>query len=72
MLALIVFDPRLSQDKDWLWNLYLLLLHKEEFANNQENMSKWSSMSICGLLFQWAITIKIQPSVLVLYMFIKK
>jgi hypothetical protein len=28
-------------------------------------VSEWSDMSTCGLLFQWASTIKIQLSVLV-------
>ena len=32
---------------------------------NQNNVSEWSDMSIRGLLFQWARTIKIQLSVLV-------
>ena len=36
-----------SKSKDWL-------------ARNQNNVSKWSDMSIRGLLFQWASTIKIQ------------
>jgi hypothetical protein len=34
-------------------------------ARNQNNMSEWSDISICGLLFQWANTIKIQLIVLV-------
>jgi hypothetical protein len=34
-------------------------------AQNQNNVSKWSNMSIRRLLFQWASTIKIQLSVLV-------
>ena len=40
-----------SKSKDWL-------------ARNQNNMSEWSDMSIHGLLFQRASTIKIQLSVL--------
>ena len=32
---------------------------------NQNNVSEWNDMSIHWLLFQWAITINIQPSVLV-------
>ena len=36
-----------SKIKDWL-------------ARNQNNVSEWSDMSMCGLLFQWANTIKIQ------------
>ena len=41
-----------SKSKDWL-------------AHNQDNVSEWSNMSIHGLLFQWASTIKIQRSVLI-------
>jgi hypothetical protein len=38
---------------------------KDWLALNQDNVSKWSNMSIHGLLFQWASTKKIQLSVLV-------
>ena len=38
---------------------------KDWLAQNQNNVSEWSYMSIRGLLFQWASTIKIQLSVLV-------
>jgi hypothetical protein len=34
-------------------------------AGNQDNVSEWGDMSIQGLLFQWASTIKIQLSVLI-------
>ena len=30
------------------------------FARNQDIMSKWSIMSVCGLLFQWDSILKIQ------------
>jgi hypothetical protein len=33
-------------------------------ARNQNNVFEWSDMSTCGLLFQWASTIKLQLSVL--------
>jgi hypothetical protein len=36
------------------------------FARNQNNVSEWSDMLTCRLLFQWASTIKIQLSVVVL------
>jgi len=36
-------------------------------ARKQDNVSAWGDMSFHGLLFQWAITIKFQLSVLVLY-----
>jgi hypothetical protein len=43
-----------KKSKDWLvWN--------------QDNVYRWVDMSIGGLLFQWASTIKIRLSVLVLY-----
>ena len=33
---------------------------KDWFIRNQDNVSEWGNMSIRGLLFQWASTIKIQ------------
>ena len=38
---------------------------KDWLARNQDNVSEWGDMSIRGLLFQWATTIKIQLGVLV-------
>jgi hypothetical protein len=38
---------------------------KDWIVRNQNNVSEWSAMSTCGLLFQWTGTIKIQLSVLV-------
>ena len=38
---------------------------KDWLARNQDNVFEWGDMSIHGLSFQWAITIKIQLSVLV-------
>jgi hypothetical protein len=38
---------------------------KDWLARNQDNVSEWGDMSIHGLLFQWASTIKLQLSVLV-------
>jgi hypothetical protein len=40
---------------------------KDWLPQNQDNVSEWSKMSVCGLLFQWATcsTINIQLSVLV-------
>jgi hypothetical protein len=38
---------------------------KDWSARNQDNVSEWGDMSIRGLLFLWASTIKIQLSVLV-------
>jgi hypothetical protein len=34
-------------------------------GRNQDDVSEWGNMSICRLLFQWAIPIKIQLSVFV-------
>ena len=48
----LVFDALRRKCKDWL-------------DRNQDNVSKWSDMSIRGLLFQRASTIKIHLSVLV-------
>jgi hypothetical protein len=38
---------------------------KDWLARNQDNVSELGDMSIHGLLFQWASTLKIQPSLLV-------
>ena len=46
--------PKTIKSKDWL-------------ARNQDKVSEFGDMSLCGLLFQWASTIKIQLSVLVEY-----
>jgi hypothetical protein len=40
---------------------------KDWLTRNQDNVSEWGDMSIHRLFFQWAGTIKIQPSVYVLY-----
>ena len=40
-----------SKSKDWL-------------TRNQDNVSEWSDMSICGLIFQCTSTIQIQINVL--------
>jgi len=45
-LYVFVASPLRSKSKDWL-------------ARNRNNVSKWSDMSTCGLLFQWASIIKI-------------
>jgi hypothetical protein len=43
-----------GKSKDWL-------------SRNQNNVSEWSDMSTCRLLFQWASTINIQLSLLISY-----
>ena len=35
---------------------------RDWLAGNQDNVSEWGDMSVCGLLFQLASTIKIQLS----------
>ena len=40
-------------------------MSKDALAPHQDNLSEWSNMSTCGLLFQWDSTIKIQLSILV-------
>jgi hypothetical protein len=71
------FEPRSGQTKDyihvytigscWLSAKHAALRSKSKdcFARNQNNVFEWSGMSIHGLLFQWASTIKIQLSILV-------
>jgi hypothetical protein len=67
------FEPRSGQAKDFKIGICcfsakhaaLRRKSKDWLARNQNNVSKWSDMSIRRLLFQWAGTIKIQFSVLV-------
>ena len=67
------FEPWLDQTKDYKIDIcslsfkYKALSRKSKdwLARNQNNVSEWGDMSIHGLLFQWASTIKIQLSVLV-------
>ena len=67
------FEPLSDQHKDykictfWFFTKHASLRRKSKdwLAWNQDNVSEWSNMSICGLLFQWASTIKIQLRVLV-------
>jgi hypothetical protein len=62
------FEPLSCQHKDYkigtFWfsanNAALRRKSKYWLAWNQDNVSEWSNMSIRGLLFQWASTIKIQ------------
>ena len=69
-----VFEPWSSQSKDYKIDICcfstkhaaLRRKSKEWLAWNQDNVSEWGDMSTRGLLFQWACTIKIQLSVLVL------
>ena len=66
------FGPISGQTKDYEIGMYcfsdqhvaLRRKSKDWLARNYDNVSEWHYMSICGLLFQWASTIKIQLSVL--------
>ena len=61
------FEPRSGQAIDWKIGICcfstkhaaLRRKSKDWLARNQHNVSEWGDMSICGLLFQWASTIKI-------------
>ena len=67
------FEPQSSQTKDYEIGIYcfsakhtaLRRKNKDWLARNEDNVSEWGNMSIYGLLFQWASTIKILLSVLV-------
>ena len=67
------FEPRSGQTKDYKIGFYcfsakhaaLRSKSKDWLARIQNNVSEWSNMSIRGLLYQCASTIKIQLSVLV-------
>ena len=67
------FEPRSGQTKDnkigmCCFSAKRAALRRKEkdwLARNQDNVSEYLDMSICGLLFQWDSTIKIRLSVLV-------
>ena len=67
------FEPHSGQTKDYKIGICcfsakhaaLRSKNKDWLARNQNNVSEWSELSIHGLLFQWASTIKIQLTVLV-------
>ena len=67
------FEPRSSRTKDYKIGICcfsakhaaLRRKSKDWLALCQNNVSEWSDMSTCALLFQWTSTIKIQLSVLV-------
>jgi hypothetical protein len=46
-----------------LYSLQIVRKSKDWLARNQDDVSEWGDMSIRGLLFQWASTIKIHLSV---------
>ena len=58
------FEPQSGQTKDYkigiccfsVKHAALRRRSKGWLAKNQDNVSEWGDMSICGLLFQWAIT----------------
>ena len=67
------FDPQSGQTKDYEIDICCFSAKhtalrgksKDWLALNQDDVSEWGDMSISGLLFQRASTIKIQLSVLV-------
>ena len=67
------FMPRSGQTEDYKIGIccfsakHTVLRRKTKnwLARNQDNVSEWGEMSVRGLLFQWASTMKIQLSVLV-------
>jgi hypothetical protein len=66
------FVPRSGQTKDYKICISCFSANhaglrrksKDWLARNQDNVSEWGDMSICGLLFQWSSTMEIQLSVL--------
>ena len=69
------FEPRSGKTKDYKIGICcfpskhaaLRRKSKDRLARNQDNVSEWGDMYIHRLLPQWASTIKIQLSMLVLY-----
>jgi hypothetical protein len=59
------FEPRSGQTKDYKIGICcfsakhtaLRRKSKDWLGRNQNNVSEWSDMSTCGLLFQWTSTI---------------
>ena len=57
------FEPRLGQTKDYKIGICcfsakhaaLRRKNKDWLARNQDNVSKWGNMSICRVLFHWAL-----------------
>ena len=68
-----VFEPRSGKTKDYKIGIccfsaeYASLRRKNKdlLARNRNNVSEWDNMSISGLLFRSASTMKIQLSVFV-------
>jgi hypothetical protein len=66
------FEPRSDETKDYEIDICcfssthaaLRRKSKDWWVRNQDNVSERGDMSVRGLLFQWASTIKIQLSVL--------
>jgi hypothetical protein len=54
------FDPPSGQHKDYKIGICCISAKHAALRrkSNQDNVSEWSDMSICGLLFQWASTVK--------------
>ena len=69
------FEPRSDKTKDYKIGVCcfsykhaaLRSKSKDWLAQNQDNVSEWSNMSVHGLLFQCATTLKIQLSMLLYY-----
>jgi len=67
------FESRWGQPKDYKIGISCFTFKhsalkgksKDWLARKQDNISEWRDISIRGLLFQWASTIKTQLSVLV-------
>ena len=67
------FDPRSGQTKDYEIGMccfsakYVALSrnNKDWLGKNQDNVSEWRDIFLCGLLFQLTSSTKIQLSVLV-------
>jgi hypothetical protein len=67
------FNSRLGQTKEYkigmccfsVKHAALRRKNKDWLVWNQDNLSEWDDMSICGLLFQWCSTITIQLSMMI-------
>jgi hypothetical protein len=65
-----LITPKLYEFHSYVFFIYFICIlysHNSVQARNLDNVFEWDDMSIRGLLFQWASTIKIQLSVMTKY-----
>ena len=61
-----------ESDQTRLCNRYLMLHHSTphnitQYESSQDNVSRWSDTTFCGLLFQWNIPLNIRYTTVLVY-----